>query len=224
MRAGLPTGEDRRGSRFHSDSLEARLAGFDHLGDAGDGAPRAHAGHNNVHLTIRISPDLLGCGATMDLRVGRVLELLGNQIPEVLGCQFLGPPHRSGHPLRTGSQNQLGSQGLEQSSALHRHGLWHGQDQLVASGRTHKGQGDACIAIGWFQDDGVLFDQPSPLRGIHHADADSVFDAGQGVEGFQLGQYGRPQALGDRVQSDQRGVPNGLGNIVIDSAHVIIHL
>src|SRR5205085_1846647 len=71
----LGLGDDRAGHRLDGDALEARLALLDDFADAGDGAAGADAGDQDVGLAVGVAPDLLGGGAAVDLRVGRVLEL-----------------------------------------------------------------------------------------------------------------------------------------------------
>ena len=68
--------QHRRGVRLDGDALEAGLARLDHLAHAGDGAAGADAGDQDVDLAVGVAPDLLGGGPAVDLRVGRVLELL----------------------------------------------------------------------------------------------------------------------------------------------------
>ena len=51
-----------------------------HLAHAGDGAAGADAGDEDVDLAVGVAPDLLGGGVAVDLRVGRVLELLRHEV------------------------------------------------------------------------------------------------------------------------------------------------
>ena len=57
--------------------LHAGLARLEHLADAGDGAAGADAGDDDVDLAVGVVPDLLGGGLAVDLGVGRVVELAG---------------------------------------------------------------------------------------------------------------------------------------------------
>src|SRR5581483_7653698 len=107
--------------------LEARLALLDNLGDAGDGAAGADAADQDVHLALRVVPDLLGGGLAVDLRVGRVLELLRHERlgrpAAVLLYQLLGLGDRPAHALFAGSEVDFGAERLEQPAALDRHRL-----------------------------------------------------------------------------------------------------
>jgi len=51
--------DDRLVTGLYGDGLEARLAFFDDLADAGDGAARADAGNQDVGLALGIGPDFL---------------------------------------------------------------------------------------------------------------------------------------------------------------------
>src|SRR5690606_33140715 len=48
VRTGLSAGQDGRCRRFDGDDLHGRLAGLQHLPDAGDGATGADAGNDDV--------------------------------------------------------------------------------------------------------------------------------------------------------------------------------
>src|SRR5262249_29180281 len=61
--------DHRAGHRLDGDALEARLALLDDLADAGNGAARADAGHEDVTLAVGVAPDFLGGGLAVDLRV-----------------------------------------------------------------------------------------------------------------------------------------------------------
>src|SRR5690606_40961924 len=52
------------------------------------------------------------------------------------------------------------------------------------------------------------------------ADADAVLDRAAGVEHLQLGVDRGADALGDRVESDERGVAEGFDDVVVDPAAV----
>src|SRR5436190_827398 len=71
--------DDRAGDGLHGDRLEARLPLLDDLAHAGDRAAGADAGDEEINFAIRVIPDLLGCRAPVDLRVGGVLELLRHE-------------------------------------------------------------------------------------------------------------------------------------------------
>jgi len=76
VRAGRAAGNDRRLRRLDGNRLERRLEFFDDLGHAGDRAAGADARDDKIHLAVGVAPDFLGGRAAVDLRIGRVGELL----------------------------------------------------------------------------------------------------------------------------------------------------
>ena len=122
--AGL--GDDRRVLRLDGDGEEALFTRFKHLGDAGDGSARAHGRHQNIHLAIGVAPDLLGGREPVDLRIGRILKLLGNPgIGQVL-MQVLGLLNGAFHPFGARREHQFGAQEGEQGTTFQAHRFGHG--------------------------------------------------------------------------------------------------
>ena len=91
VRPRLAAGQNRRIFRLDRDHLEARPARLQHLADAGDRAAGADARNDDVDLAMRVVPDFLGGGAAMDVRIGGVLELLGNDRAGRRGDDLLAP-------------------------------------------------------------------------------------------------------------------------------------
>ena len=79
--------------------LQRRLARLHHLRAAGDRPAGAGAADEDVHLAVRVAPDLLGGGPPVDLGVRRVLELLEDEVARVLRRHLLRPLDRALHPL-----------------------------------------------------------------------------------------------------------------------------
>ena len=71
--------DHRRVDRLDRDDLDRRLAALEHLAAAGDRAAGADAADQDVDLAVGVAPDLLGGRPAVDLRVGRVLELLRHE-------------------------------------------------------------------------------------------------------------------------------------------------
>ena len=88
----------------------------------------------------------------VDLRVGRVGELLGPDGVLGVGHDLLGLLDGAAHALGAGGQDDLGAVRAQHDPALGGHGLRHGQDDLVAAGGADHGQGDAGVAAGGFDD------------------------------------------------------------------------
>src|SRR5664279_3760680 len=99
--------EDRGLGRLDPDDLDARLARLQHLPDTGDGPAGADTGHQDVHSTVGVVPDLLGRGAAVDLRVGLVFELPGQDRTRSLLRDLLRLVHTALHAHRTRGQDQL---------------------------------------------------------------------------------------------------------------------
>mmetsp|Transcript_17652 Transcript_17652/g.43133 ORF Transcript_17652/g.43133 Transcript_17652/m.43133 type:complete len:290 (-) Transcript_17652:406-1275(-) len=114
---------------------------------ARDGAPSAHTPEEEVDLPVSLLPDLWASRLIVDLDVVGVVELLehvglvahrGHNVLSLLD----GALHREGR----GGEHELGAERLEHHAALEGHGLRHGEDQVVALGGRHHGEGDASVA------------------------------------------------------------------------------
>ena len=94
-------------------------------------------------------------------------------------------------PLGPGVSTISAPKASSSHAALEAHGLGHGEDELVALDRGDKGQGDAGVAAGRLDEDGLAGrDFAGLLGGIDHGEADAVLDARYGVLAFQLGDDG----------------------------------
>src|SRR5512136_1460880 len=60
---------------------------------------------------------------------------------------------------------------------------------------------------------------PCSLSSLDHGHSYSVLDASQGVEVLNLGYDGCIQAFCNSIQSDQRRIANGLGEIFVNLSH-----
>src|SRR5262249_25086891 len=148
--------------------LEAGFALFDDLTYAGDSAARADAGDQNINLAVGVVPDLFGSGLAVDLGVGRVVELLGHEGIGIFFEDFFGLGDGAAHAFLSRGQQHRRSKRFEQPAAFETHAFRHGGDELVAAGRTGEGQGDAGVAAGRLDDDGVLIDFAVTFGGIDH--------------------------------------------------------
>ena len=131
------------------------MRALEHLAHAGDGAAGADAGHQDVHLAVRVAPDLFGGGPAVDLRVGGVLELLGHEVLRVGGGQLFRLADGAAHAFGAGGQDQFGAVGTQQHAPLLCSSFGHDQDAGVAAGGGDHGQGDAGVAAGRLDDDRV---------------------------------------------------------------------
>ena len=137
-----------------------------------------------------------------------------------LGGELLGLRDRAGHALGPGREDQLGAE--PRSSGRRSRLMVSGMvsTSLYAARGAHHGQGDAGVAAGRLDDDGVRPDQPGRLGGVDHRHADAVLDAVGRVEVLQLGHDLGAGAVGDPPEPDQRRVADQLGDVIRD-AHVV---
>ena len=216
---GKSLGNDRRIRWLHSNRLKRFLSRFDHLVRSRQCATGTNTGDDDVHCSIRVVPNFLGCSFAVDFRVGGIIELLWNPGIFGLGRQLFS--HRNGplHALGRGCQNQFGAQHSQQSASLNTHALGHGKDELVALGGSDKGQRNAGIAAGGLNNDGVLRKCAISLGGLDHRHADAILHAGKRVKEFAFNQHAGIEAFGHFVQADQGRVADGLHNGVINFRH-----
>ena len=216
MRPLLAAREDRRGCRLDRHELHGGLSRLEHLTDARYGSPGADPGDDDVDFAVGVVPDLLRGGGAVDRRVGRVLELLGDEVPHVALGELLGPGDGTGHALWPRRQDELGPVGPKQRPSLLGHCLGHRERALVATGRAHHRQRDPGVAAGGLEDDRVGPDQPCLLGRIDHCDTDAVLHTVSGVEELELGYNLRPAFPSQATQPHQGCVPDELSNVFRD--------
>ncbi|MCY1422901.1 hypothetical protein D9M71_386000 [compost metagenome] len=218
--AGQGLADDRGRNRLHRHG-EDRLATslLDVAGHAGEGAAGSHAGHQHIHGAIGVVPDFRAGGLFVDRRVGRVLELLQQQVlPGVGGHQLVGLLDGAFHALGRLGQHQFGAQGFEHLAPLQAHGRRHGEDQLVATGGGDEGQADAGVAGGGLYQGHARLEAAGGFGIPDHAGADAALHRIGGVAALDLGEDGhtvRPQV----VDAHQGRVADGLRVVGEDAAH-----
>ena len=217
MRAARATRQHRAGGGLDGHDLDAGLLRLEGFADTGDGAARAHASHEDVHLTIGVGPDFLGGGGPVDGRVGGVVELLRDEVAAVGGGELLGLLDRAGHAFGAGGEDQVGPVGLEQQLALAAHGFGHHEGALVAAGGAHHRQADAGVAGGGLEDDGVGRDLAGGFGGVEHGYGDAVLDAVGRVEELQLEGDGGAVGRSQTVKLDERSVADEFGDVAGDA-------
>src|ERR1700731_1078430 len=113
--------QDGARSGFDGDDLESGQARLQRLADAGDRATGADAGDEDIQLAAGVAPDLLGRGAYMDGRIGRVLELLRHEAVGYFLQQLLGPGDRAVDALFARRELEPGTQEAQHLAPLDRH-------------------------------------------------------------------------------------------------------
>ncbi|MNV54344.1 hypothetical protein D3C71_1465340 [compost metagenome] len=91
------------------------LQPFPHSGNRTSGTD---TGYKYVYRTIGIVPDFLGGCPAVNIRIRRILELLGNEGIRYFGRQLLGLADRTRHAFGGLGQHQLRSELLQQLPAL----------------------------------------------------------------------------------------------------------
>ncbi len=219
--AGQRLGDDRRMrgfDRHRQNLLAARL--LDVARNAGQRAAGADAADEDIHLAVGVVPNLGPGGLFVNRGIGRIFELLHQQILAGIGRgQFLGLGDRALHALGAGRQHQLRAERHQHLAPLHAHGIRHGEHAAVAARRSREGQRNAGVAAGGL-DDGHSGLQCAALLGVpHHRGADAALHRVGGIAALDLGEDGRAAAGVETVDADQRRMADGLG-IVLKNRHV----
>ena len=202
----------------HRNHFDFRITLLEHLTDAGHRAAGSDACYNGVDFSAGVAPDFFSRRLAVDLRIGRIVELLGAPSARRLGFDLLGDPQRLREAFRPRSEDKLCAESLQQFPALDGERVRHDQDALVAFRCGDERQADAGVATGGF-DDRVLagFDLAAFFRVVDHGNGDAVLDRGEWVEGFEFDDHLRPPAE-DAMQSDHGRVADQLCDVVVDLA------
>ncbi|MPN12872.1 hypothetical protein SDC9_160192 [bioreactor metagenome] len=110
----------------------------------------------------------------MNFRVGRVIELLRQEITGVRSSQLFRFADGTAQAFGTGGQDQLSTIGPQQHATFFAHGLWHHQHTFITAGGSHKRQRNTGIAAGRFNDDAVFVDQTIAFGRIDHGDTNAI--------------------------------------------------
>ena len=217
--AGESLRDDRGILRLNCDGLEGRLAPLEHFTTAGQGATGAHGRDQNINLALGVFPNLLRRSLPMDVGVGGVVELLRDPGARSIFRQLLGFGDGPFHPFSARRQDQLGPEHCQQRTALERHCLGHGENDLVALGGRHESQRYAGIAARRLNDNGVLLEYPPLLRIFNHGHADAVLHTAERIKELALEQNGGWHPVRDLVQAHQRRMTDRFDDIVVYSTH-----
>ena len=95
--------------------------------DAHQGTRRAHCGHQVGHLPVGLLPDFNTSPVIMCIRVGRIVELVGEEILVwFLGRELIGELNGTVGAELGGCEQKLGAEGGEDFAALDTDALGHG--------------------------------------------------------------------------------------------------
>ena len=146
-------------------------------------------------MSVRVGPDLRTGREVVGERVGGVFELLRDEAAENFAGEFLGLFNRALHAGRAGRKDDFGAVGLEQHAALDAHRLGHREDGAIAAGGGNAREPDARVARGGLDDDGARTDEAGLFRFEDHLARGAVLDAPGGIEGLDLGDDVRLEAV-----------------------------
>ena len=185
MRTRRAAGQHRAVLRLQRDHLQAGLAALQRLADAADGAAGADAGDDDVHLAIGVVPDFFGGAAAMDVRIGRIFELLRDDGIGIFRRQLMGAGDGALHARGGGRQFDLRTQDHQHLAPFQRHAFRHHQDQAIAFGGGDEGQRDAGVARSRLDQRGLARgDDALRFHRLDHGDADAVLNRCEGIEEF----------------------------------------
>ena len=156
----------------------------------------------------------------MNVGIGWILKLLRYNRAGDRGFEFLGLGDSALHALAGWRQFQLRAKQSQHLATLNRHRFRHHENKAIPARRRHKGQRDAGITGSWFNQRRAGFNRSRSFQRIDHVDADTILDARDRIEKFELGQKIGVHAflLGYPIQPHNRRIANRIGDRVIDAA------
>ncbi|EPY36761.1 transcriptional regulator [Strigomonas culicis] len=162
----LAAGEHRRLRRLHRDAEHRRLLLLQVVRNAGERAARADAGHDGVHLALRLTPDLGAGRLLVDEGIVLGAELIRQDRVRVCGHDLVRHGDGALHAEGRGGEDELRAEDAQQAAALQRHGLRHRDDDAVAAHDAELRQGHTGVAARRLDDDGLAGDQLAVLLGL----------------------------------------------------------
>ena len=151
--------------------------------------------------------------------VRRIVELLGHPSTGGVPDDFLCLGYGTLHTLAARGEDELCPEHGEECAPLQRHGLWHREHELVALGCGDEREGNARVAAGRLDNQGVGREDASFFGILDHGHADAILHAAEWVKKLAFEKNGSLQALGDAVEADQRGPADGFNDVLVDVSH-----
>jgi len=144
--------------------------------------PVPDPGDENIDLAVGVVPDFRAGSLFVDGGVGGILELLQqNVVLRIGGGDFFGLGDRAVHAFGAFGQHQRGAECNQQFAPLDAHGFRHGQGKRDAARGGDKGQRNAGVSAGRF-DELLARAEQAALLGIRdHRRADAAFDGVGGL-------------------------------------------
>ncbi|MNL13262.1 hypothetical protein D3C87_1341650 [compost metagenome] len=173
-----------RTDRVGQHHFQVWLHAFEETGQPGQRAGRADADNNGVHIMLGLRPDLRRGAAFVGQRVGRIVELVGEEgvgnfcgqapgdVLVIIGVTLAdigtGDVHFSAHSL-------------EVQDFFRGHFVRHHQHHPIALGAADQRQAQAGVAGGGFDDGAAGLEATIALGLVDHRQADAVLDRTAGV-------------------------------------------
>ena len=173
------------------------------MGQAAQGATRAHADHHGIHPLFELLPDFRAGAALMRPGIGWVVELIdvegirhlfGDAARQILVVLGVALAHIGA------GQTDFGAQGLEVENFLATHLVRHHQQHAIALLSSYQGQAQAGIAGSGFDDGATRLQLATAFRSLDHGQGDAVLDRAAGVLILQLDE----QLTGAAIQVAER--------------------
>jgi release factor glutamine methyltransferase len=204
---------------LNGDDLHARLELLEALAHTGDGSTGTHTSDEDVNGAVSVGPDLLSGGRAVNGGVGAVLKLASKDCAGGVGHNLFGARNSTAHALGTRGKNNLSAVGTNQNATFNRHGLGHGQNDLVAASCTHQGQGDTGVTRGALHDGSSGLEFARLLSGIDDGLTQAVLHGVAGVVELELGVDRGASAFGETVDAHQGSVAGELSDVVVEAGH-----
>ena len=223
--AGTPLGEYRAGVRLNRNRGDGFAPGmFEVARYAGNRSAGTNTRHKNIDFAVGIVPDFRAGSLFMDSRVGRVFELLQQDIFWVGNGDLLGLGDRTTHAFAALGQYQCGTESDQQFAPFDAHGFRHGQGERNAARSGDKSQRNAGVAAGRFDKFFARTKQAAFFGIPDHRRADAAFDRIGGIASFDFGEDGGGRAVGNAIKAHQRGAAYGQGVVLVPICHGYLRL
>ena len=193
----------------------------EHAGDALQRAAGAESGDPVVEaLAFEVVEDLLGGRSGVEVGVGFVLELAGEE-PAVRLGEFDGFGDHAGAAAGGWGDDDFRAEEAHQPAALDAEGLGHGDDERVALLCAHHGEADAGVAAGGLDHGLAGLELAAALGIFDDSEGETVFDGAERVEGFDLDveiDVGRAEL----VDANDGSVADGFKDVGVTVSHSLL--
>ncbi|MCY1346312.1 hypothetical protein D9M69_323950 [compost metagenome] len=221
--AGTGIFGDHRADRVGQDELQLRLHALEEAGQPGEGAAGADAADDGVQVVSGLCPDFRRGAALVGQRVGRVVELVGEErignVPRQPRGDVLVVLRVALADVGAGDVH-LGAHCLQVQDLLGGHLVRHHQHHPVALGAADQRQAEAGVAGGGLDYGAAGLQSAVALGGLDHRHADAVLDGAAGVLRFELEEQGAGTGI-EAGDPDQRSVAD---QVEYSGAGIVGHL